>query len=71
MSNSFMKNAAYDFSAVIENSVMTVNVNRTLNNTYKVIIDMNFYFENNELKGEILNSTIAGESYSFPTVYFD
>ena len=37
----------------------------------EVIIDMNFYFENNELKGEILKATIAGESYSFPTVYFD
>ncbi|HAS78979.1 MAG TPA: hypothetical protein DCS38_04620 [Ruminococcus sp.] len=71
MSNSFMKNAAYDFSAVIENSVMTVNVNKLLNDTYKVVIDMNFYFDNNEIKGEILKATIAGESYSFPTVYFD
>ena len=66
-----MKNAAYDFSAVIENSVMTVNVNKLLNDTYKVVIDMNFYFDNNEIKGEILKATIAGESYSFPTVYFD
>ncbi len=68
MDTNMMSDVQRDFTSEIKDGVMNVPKSSSDN---LVQIDMCFYFNGNEITGTINKAVVMGESYSFPTVYFE